>query len=47
MRLLTAHKSVLGGLLERPAVARTLLTRMTDRLRAAEGAPSDYSVDRR
>jgi CRP-like cAMP-binding protein len=45
MHLLTAHKSVLGGLLERPAVTRTLLARMTDRLRAAEGAPGDFSAD--
>jgi len=43
MCVLTGHKSVLGGLLERPALTRTLLARMTDRLRRAEGAPERFS----
>jgi CRP-like cAMP-binding protein len=43
MRVLTGHKSVFTDLLGHAAVARIMLTRMTDRLRRAEGAPEAFT----
>ena len=44
MYVFTVHKGAFGMLLDHPAVARTLLAYMTERLRRAEGAPKEFAV---